>query len=71
MKVTIEASGNLLITPETGCEAYALGHWAEENLGPVYKDVTANAPAVKIRIDCSDFPEALPPIVLAERVVRL
>ncbi|WP_310630796.1 hypothetical protein [Paraburkholderia sp.] len=63
MKVTIDASGYLTVTPETGCEAYALGHWAEENLAPLYKQVIA--PQVRILIDCSNFPESLQPVFAA------
>lgn len=68
MKVTIEASGQLMITPESGLEAYALGHWAEENLAPLYKQVTA--PSVRILIDCSKFPESLKPVFFADGVMQ-
>jgi hypothetical protein len=32
MKVIIEESGLLVITPETGIECYALRHWIKENV---------------------------------------
>ncbi|MFX1675182.1 hypothetical protein PWR63_23530 [Paraburkholderia sp. A2WS-5] len=67
MKVTIEANGSLVVTPESGCEAYALGHWAKANLEPMYQQVIVSPP--RVLIDCSAFPESLEPVFL-DRGVR-
>jgi hypothetical protein len=47
MKATIDARGMLVITPETGIEAYALSHWSRRNL---------NGTQVEAVVDMSNFP---------------
>lgn len=50
MKANMSASGELVIIPESGVEAYALSHWARRNLG---------GSQVEAMIDCSNFPSML------------
>lgn len=54
MKATIQADGMLVVTAETGLEAFALHHWSLENIGADWFDVT-RAPAPKIILDASEF----------------
>ncbi|CAG9194113.1 conserved hypothetical protein [Paraburkholderia caribensis] len=53
MKATIRVDGFLQITAETDLEAYALQHWARENIGDDWFAVAAVRPHAKILIDWS------------------
>lgn len=55
MKAELTAAGTLVLTPETGVEAYALTRWMRE-AEPQPVEGRARA----ITLDLSQFPETLP-----------
>lgn len=52
MKTTISAVGTLIVSPENGLEAYALGRWSAVNLTDWY---SGNTKQLNIIIDCAEF----------------
>jgi hypothetical protein len=61
MKTTIRADGILVVSPENGLEAYALGRWSATNLTDWY---SGNAKQLNIIIDCSEYPGAINPVFI-------
>lgn len=55
MKAELKATGQLVLTPETGAEAYALMHWVREAEHP-----PAEGKPRAVMIDLSLFPETMP-----------
>lgn len=55
MKAEMKATGQLVLTPETGAEAYALMRWVKEAEQP-----PAEGRPRAVCIDLSLFPETLP-----------
>jgi hypothetical protein len=54
MKAELNANGQLVLTPESGVEAYALMRWTREAEAP-----PAEGRARAVMIDLSPFPETL------------
>lgn len=59
MKATIRADGFLVVQPETDLEAYALKHWARENLNVGWYKADALTHA-KVIIDLRGFGNLAP-----------